>query len=281
VTFVNNDQAEFWSQLAPTWIELEDRLELISGPPGLVAIDRLNLTAGQRVIDLGCGTGPTTVELAKRVAPDGQVLGVDIADDMLARARHRAANGGVRNVEFLRADVQIHDLGDSSFDAAYSRFGVMFFGDPVAAFGNVHKALRPGGLLSFVSWQGVFENEWMLIPGAAVASVTGSLPPMPQPGEPGPFSLADSELIRTVLGSSGFHHIEVMPHNDVIVMKSDQIPDVARTSIRVGAAREALRDADDETRARAVAAVEEALNSRLQGGEVRASRGFLLVVGQA
>jgi len=281
VTFVNDDQAEFWSQLAPTWVELEDRLESVSGPPGLMAIDRLNLTGGQRVIDLGCGTGQTTVELATRVAPDGEVLGVDLADEMLARGRERASRLGVRNVDFLRADVQVHDFGHSRFDAAYSRFGVMFFTDPVAAFANVHQALRPGGLLSFVSWQGVFDNEWMLIPGAAVASVTGSPPPMPEPGEPGPFSLADPERIQTVLKGGGFHHIEVTPRNDVVVIPREQIPDVARTSIRVGAAREALRDADDQTRARAVAAVEEALNIRLQDGEVRASRGFFLVVGQA
>ena len=281
MTFVNNDQADFWSQLAPTWVELEDRLESVSGLPGLIAMDRLNLTGGQRVIDLGCGTGQTTVELATRVAPDGEVLGVDIADEMLARGRDRAARLGVRNVRFLRADVQVHDLGHGRFDAAYSRFGVMFFADPVAAFANVHKALRPGGLLSFVSWQGVFDNEWMLIPGAAVASVTGSPPPMPEPGEPGPFSLADPERIRTVLSGGGFHHIEVTPHNDVIVMPREQIPDIARTSIRIGAAREALKDADDETRARAVAAVEEALTSRLQDGEARASRGFFLVMAQA
>lgn len=281
MTFVNNDQADFWSQLAPTWVELEDRLESVSGLPGLMAIDRLNLTGGQRVIDLGCGTGQTTVELATRVAPDGEVLGVDIADEMLARGRDRAASLGVRNVHFLRADAQVHDFGQGRFDAAYSRFGVMFFADPVAAFANVHKALPPGGLLSFVSWQGVFDNEWMLIPGAAVASVTGSPPPIPEPGEPGPFSMADPERIRTVLSGGGFHHIEVTPHNDVIVMPREQIPDIARTSIRIGAAREALKDADDETRARAVAAVEEALTSRLQDGEARASRGFFLVMAHA
>lgn len=281
MTFVNNDQADFWSRLAPTWVELEDRLESVSGLPGFMAIDRLNLTGGERVIDLGCGMGQTTVELATRVAPDGEVLGVDIADEMLARGRDRAARLGVRNVHFLHADVQAHDFGHGRFDAAYSRFGVMFFTDPVAAFANVHKAVRPGGLLSFVSWQGVFDNEWMLIPGAAVASVTGSSPPMPEPGEPGPFSLADPERIRTVLSGGGFQHIEVTPHNDVIEVPREQIPDVARASIRMGAAREALKDADDETRARAVAAVEEALTSRLQDGEVRASRGFLLVVAQA
>lgn len=278
---VNNEQAEFWAQLAPTWIELEDRLELVGGPPGRAAMDRLNLAAGQRVVDLGCGTGQTTLELASRVAPDGEVLGVDIADEMLAHARARAAGLGITNVDFIHADVQVHNLGQGRFDAAYSRFGVMFFADPVAAFANIHKALRPGGLLSFVSWQSVFDNEWMLIPGAAVASVTGSLPQMPDPEEPGPFSLADPHRIRSVLGAARFQRVEVTPHNDLVVTTEEQIPEVAMTSIRVGAAREALKDADDDTRARAVVAVEDALRSRLKDGEVRASRGVWLVVSHA
>ena len=104
---------------------------------------------------------------------------------------------------------------------------------------------------------------------------------MPEPGEPGPFSLADPERIRTVLSGGGFHHIGVTPHNDMIVMPREQIPEVARASIRIGAAREALTDADFETGARAVAAVEEAFTSRLQDGEVRASRGFFRVVAHA
>lgn len=278
---VNNEQAEFWAQLAPTWIELEDRLELVGGPPGRAAMDRLNLAAGQRVVDLGCGTGQTTLELASRVAPDGEVLGVDIADEMLAHARARAAGLGITNVDFIHADVQVHNLGQGRFDAAYSRFGVMFFADPVAAFANIHKALRPGGLLSFVSWQSVFDNEWMLIPGAAVASVTGSPPQMPDPEEPGPFSLADPHRIRSVLGAARFQRVEVTPHNDLVVTTEEQIPEVAMTSIRVGAAREALKDADDDTRARAVVAVEDALRSRLKDGEVRASRGVWLVVSHA
>lgn len=278
---VNNEQAEFWAQLAPTWIELEDRLELVGGPPGRAAMDRLNLAAGQRVVDLGCGTGQTTLELASRVAPDGEVLGVDIADEMLAHARARAAGLGITNVDFIHADVQVHNLGQGRFDAAYSRFGVMFFADPVAAFANIHKALRPGGLLSFVSWQSVFDNEWMLIPGAAVASVTGSSPQMPDPEEPGPFSLADPHRIRSVLGAARFQRVEVTPHNDLVVTTEEQIPEVAMTSIRVGAAREALKDADDDTRARAVVAVEDALRSRLKDGEVRASRGVWLVVSHA
>jgi len=281
VAIANTEQAEFWEQRAPEWLALESRLEQTGGLPGELAMDRLDLRPGQRVVDLGCGGGRTTLELAARVGPGGQVVGVDISAGMLAAGRERAARLGAGNVEFVHADVQVHDLGEGQFDAAYSRFGVMFFTDPAAAFGNVRRALRPGAALSFVCWQSVFDNEWMLIPGAAVAAVTGSLPPMPGPGEPGPFSLADPDRVRAVLGAAGFGCVDVTPHADQIVISEAGIPEAASASVRTGAAREALRDADEQTRERALAAVEEALRARLQDGQVRASRGVLLVTGRA
>ncbi len=174
---------------------------------------------------------------------------------MLARGRERAARLGAGNVEFLHADAQVHDFGEARFDAAYSRFGVMFFTDPVAAFANVRRALWPGGALSFACWQGVSGNEWMLIPGAAVAEVTGSLPPMPGPDEPGPFSLADPVRVRAVLGAAGFGSIAITPHADHVVISEDRIPEVAVTSVRVGGIRQALRDADGHTHQRALAAI--------------------------
>jgi SAM-dependent methyltransferase len=278
VTFANAEQAAFWSQLAPTWLELEDQLEQVSGPPGRLAMDLLGLAPGQRVVDLGCGSGGTTLELASRVGAGGGVLGVDIADEMLERGRERATQLGVTTVEFLNADVQVEDLGTARFDAAYSRFGVMFFDDPIAAFTNVRRALRPEGLLSFVCWQSVFDNDWMLIPGVAVASVTGSLPPMPGPGEPGPFSLADPDRVRSVLGAAGFAAVDVVPHADELVIAEVDIPEIALSRARVGAAREALRDADDQTRQLAVAAIEDAFRARVSDGQVRTSRGVLVVV---
>jgi SAM-dependent methyltransferase len=277
----NIQQAEFWSQLAPTWLEFEDQMEEVSGPPGQLAMERLGLLPGQQVIDLGCGSGRTTLELAARVSPGGHVTGVDISAEMLAGARERAARLHVGNVEFVHADVQVHDLGEARFDAAYSRFGVMFFADPVAAFGNIRRALRPGGLLAFACWQSLFDNEWMLIPGAAVAEVTGSVPAVPGPDEPGPFSLADPGHVRAVLDAAGFGSVTIEPHADYVTISEDRIPEVARASFRVGGVREALREADDDVRQRALAAIEQALRARVQDGEVRASRGVLLVTASA
>lgn len=123
MAFVNREQAEFWSQLAPTWLKFEDQLEEVGGPPGQLAMDRLKLLSGQRVVDLGCGSGRTTLELASRVEPGGEVVGVDIAAEMLACGRERAARLGIKSIEFLHADIQAQDLGEARFDAAYSRFG--------------------------------------------------------------------------------------------------------------------------------------------------------------
>jgi SAM-dependent methyltransferase len=281
VAFVNTEQAEFWSQMTPAWLEFEDRMEETGAVPGELAMDRLDLRPGQRVVDLGCGAGRTTLELASRVGPGGSVVGVDISAAMLAAGRERAARLGAGNVEFVHADVQVYDLGEARFDAAYSRFGVMFFADPVAAFANVRSSLRPGGGLSFVCWQGVFDNEWMLIPGAAVASVLGSEPPMPAPQEPGPFSLSDPARVRAVLDAAGFGSVVVTPNADQIVISEERIPEVASTRLRTGRVRVMLQDADERTRGRALAAIEDAMRARLQDGQVRFSRGVLLVTGRA
>jgi SAM-dependent methyltransferase len=279
--FANTEQAEFWSQMAPTWLDLEDQMAEVLGPPGQLAMDRLGLLPGQRVVDLGCGSGRTTLELAARAGPGGAVTGVDISAEMLAYGRAEAARLGAGNVEFLHADTQVHDFGQARFDAAYSRFGVMFFIDPVAAFANVRRALRPGGTLSFVCWQSVLDNEWMLIPRTAVAEVTGAQAPVSGPDEPGPFSLSDPGRVRAVLGAAGFSSIAVTPHADDLVITEDRIPEVAATGARGPGGRQALRDADGETRQRALAAIETAFRARLHDGVVRTSRAVLLVTGTA
>ena len=276
----NAEQAEFWSEVAPTWIELATQFERVGGPPGRLAMDRLGLSPGQRVVDLGCGVGPTTFELAARVGASGEAVGVDISEDMLAGARQAAERAGVTNVRFVLADVQEHDLGEGAFDAAFSRFGVMFFADPVAAFTNIRRSLCAGGRLSFAAWQTVFDNEWMLLPGMAAMSVLGTPPPMPGPDEPGPFSLADPDKVRSVLDKAGFEDVAVEPHNDLIVAPEDTIPAIVEASVRMGAAREALREApemDQPVRR----AVEDALRERVEDGELRVTRGVLLVTARA
>ena len=277
MTFANQEQAEFWSELAPTWAELGERLERFGGLPGQLAMERLGLRAGDRVLEIGCGTGTSTRELAAVVGTGGTVIGVDIAEGMLEEAR----KGRPANVELRHADVQEADLGTHVFDAAFSRFGVMFFSDPVRAFANVRSALRPSGVLSFACWGTLTDNEWMLVPGVAAVSVTGQLPAMPGPGEPGPFSLDDPARVTNVLEQAGFSDIDVLRHDDHVAIPERDIDTIADTSLRVGAVREMLKDASGETHAKVRSAIGEALRSRVESGEVPLARSVLLVKASA
>jgi SAM-dependent methyltransferase len=266
----NAGQAEYWEQRSTSWIEAEDFTGMVTGSFGRRAIDGLALEPGERVLDVGCGTGPTTIELARRVMPGGAVLGVDIAPSMLEAARARAASEGIDNAEFVVADAQAGDLGDGGFDAVFSQFGVMFFSDPGAAFANLRRFLREGGRIAFACWQDVFVNEWMLVPGSAVVAVTGQLPPMPGPGEPGPFSLADPAHVEDLLAGAGFGSIDVVPHSEQVVVSADQVEMVVGAAQRIGAVREALEANDDPAfHDQLVSAVRAAVVERVRDGELR------------
>lgn len=161
-----------------------------------------------RVVDVGCGNGGTTREAARRAA-GGQVIGVDLSSAMLLRARDDAAREGLANVRFVQADAQVHRFDGASFDVAISRTGAMFFADPVAAFTNLGRALRPGGRLTLLVWQAPAANEW--ISEIMRTFSAGRQLPTPPPGAPGPFSLADPERIREVLEAAGFVDVQVRP----------------------------------------------------------------------
>ena len=278
---VNEEQAAFWEGMAPIWIDIEERIEGTASEPGQAAMKALRPQPGEKVLDLGCGTGGTSITLAGMVEPGGSVVGADISAEMLVRARQRAQGSGTANVEFVHADVESEDFGERTFDAGFSRFGVMFYSDPIKAFGNVRASLRPGARLSFVCWQQIFANEWMMVPGMAVMSVTGTPPPMPAEGEPGPFSLSDPKHVQAVLERAGYRDVEVAPYNDWVVLPQSEIARYAGTSLLVGAAREALKEADDATRAKAAEAVAGALREKLSDGEVRLTRGYLVVTASA
>jgi SAM-dependent methyltransferase len=280
MAIANSEQAEFWSGFAPTWIDLEDLLEKTSRVPGDLAIERLGLAGGEHVVDLGCGTGQTTIKLASRVGSAGTVLGVDIADAMLDRARERAVAAGTPNLTWRTADVQVEALGDGQFDAAFSRFGVMFFSDPVAAFTNIRRALKPGGRLSFVCWQSPLQNEWALVPAMAAMSVTGPVDP-PPPGSPGPFAFADEDYLRSVVEGAGWRNIDILAHSDHLVSPEGDIPRLVGMSTRMGLVRSSVQDADEATIAAVMAAVEAELRNRVSDGELRARWSVFLVTAEA
>ena len=281
MTFANTEQAEFWAARASSWMSLESHHENVIGPAGRMAMDRLGPQPGQRVVDLGCGTGQTTVELAGRVAPGGYAFGVDIAAALLDRARERATDTGVDNIEFQHADVQNSDLGHAQFDGAFSRFGVMFFADPVAAFTNVRRSLKPDGVLSFACWQPLTANDWMFVPAQAAVSVLGTLPEMPAPDAPGPFSLADQDRVRNILDSARFHRVDIEAHHDLLPVPAGGIPEWADSSLRIGAVQRMLEGADTESIERVRTAIEEAMRARLHDGQVRLTRSINLVRAEA
>jgi SAM-dependent methyltransferase len=162
-----------------------------------------------RVLDVGCGAGQASRDAA-RAASEGSVLGVDLSSKMLEVARRLATAEGVTNACFEQADAQAYPFAAESFDAAISRHGTMFFGDPVAAFANIGRALRPGGRLVLLTWQPAVANEW--IREIATALAAGRQPPTPPPTAPGPFALSDPDRVRGLLGEAGFRDVRLEPH---------------------------------------------------------------------
>src|SRR6266850_2472283 len=182
----NQEQIRYWNeQGGPRWVQRQQQLDAQINPLGLVAMQRAEIRPGERALDVGCGCGQTTLELAQRVGASGSVLGIDISQPMLTRARERQQELGIKNLEFLHADAQTYSFERERFDLIFSRFGVMFFDDPAAAFANLRTALRSAGRLCFLCWQTLEKNEWARVPFlAATRHVQPPAPPAPD--APGP-----------------------------------------------------------------------------------------------
>jgi SAM-dependent methyltransferase len=200
----NTDWGKRWAEDEGThWVAEADRYDAMTRAFGDVMLDAAELSPGQRVLDVGCGNGATTLDAAHRVQPRGEVVGVDLSPPMLALARQRAAAVALDNLDFLEADAQVHQFGEGAFDVVVSRNGLMFFDDPDAAFANLARALRPRGRLAFVAWQGLERSEWISVPGVAAAPHVG-IPEGIEPNAPGPFGLADPDRTRGILERAGF-----------------------------------------------------------------------------
>ena len=256
----NADQIAYWNAAAgDTWAKLQDRLDQQLEPLGLRAQQALAPRAGERILDIGCGSGQTSLGLARAVAPGGTVLGVDISRPLLEGARQRAA--GQAGISFQEADAAVAPFEAAAFDAAFSRFGVMFFADPVAAFGNIARALKPGGRLAFVCWRTPRENIFMSLPLAAAAS---ALPPPaappPPPATQGPFAFADPDHVRAILGAAGFSGIEILAHDQKIGV--GDLDTTLEVALRVGPLGALLRENPDQ-RTAVIEAVREALRPHI------------------
>lgn len=202
----NTEQSEYWNgDPGRTWVLLEDEFAHAIAGYLSTAIEGVGIQRGQNVLDLGCGGGDTTILAATR-SETGEVLGLDLSQPLIERARQKAAEATLPNLRFEVGDCQSYPFAPASFNCAISRFGVMFFSDPVRAFANIRSGISPGGRLSLVVWQSLSENEWLLAVREALAM--GRELPLPQPDEPGPFSLADPEFTRRILQGADWSNVE-------------------------------------------------------------------------
>ncbi len=256
----NAEQIEYWNRVTGArWVQAADRVDAQIAHIGLAAMDRAAVAPGDRVLDVGCGCGHSVLQLAERVAPTGSVTGIDVSSVMLAEAEERAARARVSRVRFENADAQTHAFEPGSFDLLFSRFGVMFFADPQAAFANLRAALRPGGRLAFACWQAIDRNPWMLVPTLAAARHV-QLPAPPAAGAPGPFSLADSDRVRSILEGAGFEQVALESFERRLRLAGGLgLEGAVDFAQQLGPAASALREADAEVREAAAAAIRDAL----------------------
>ncbi|WP_175753695.1 class I SAM-dependent methyltransferase [Burkholderia ambifaria] len=253
------DQVGDWNgQSGERWVANQARLDALVAVFGQAAIEAAAPATGERVLDIGCGAGASTLALAARVGAGGQVLGVDISEPLIDRARALARHDTPALFQVADASSST-ELPDGAFDILFSRFGVMFFDDPTAAFAHMRRALRPGGRVAFVCWRGAAENDWMRLP---VGALKGILPPsaLPDPEAPGPFSFGDRERVARILTTAGFTDIAISPFDAAVRFGEGEtrdaaIDDAVKMTLEVGPLSRALADQPDYIRARASAAV--------------------------
>jgi SAM-dependent methyltransferase len=218
----NAAQQEYWNTVAgPRWVGLGGFVERRVQKVNDLLLARSGVAPGERVLEVGCGTGAATAPFAEAVGERGRVVGVDISEPMLAGARKRIAESGLRNITVLQADAQTYRFEASSFDLITSRFGVMFFADPIAAFSNLLPALRPGGRLCFACWASLEDNRHWLIPYEVALRHLG--PPAPKdPRAPGPMAFSDPDYVRSFLGTAGFEAIEIRRETPDMISSSPE-----------------------------------------------------------
>jgi SAM-dependent methyltransferase len=252
----NADQARAWDGTeGDYWADHADAFDRTMAGYDPVLLDAAALHPGEHVLDIGCGTGAVTRAAARLCAP-GHAVGLDLSARMVEVARAGAA--GLVNASFQQADAQVHDVGTGLYDVLLSRTGVMFFGDPVAAFANLARALKPDGRMVLAVWQPLAENEWLSEFRRAVDA--GRDIPLPTPDGPGPFSMGDADRVRAVLTAAGFAEPELVGVREPMYYG----PDVATAEAFVlGMVGGALTELDDAARADAMAALRATLEAHL------------------
>ena len=259
---------EWIGRTGQEWAKRAEALDLLLGPAGDAGLRALAARPGERILDLGCGSGASTAALAEAVKPGGIATGVDVSPDLVAQARTRL--DGVNGAELIEADAERHDFGEGAFDAIYSRFGAMFFDNPVAAFRNLHRALRPGSRAVFVAWREPARNQWASVPMTFAAE--GLVAPGPGSG-PGPFAWADPSVYRPILEEAGFHDISESSHEFMAeIAEGDGAEPLDRAvafMLKIGPLAARLRGASEDAKREAEAFLARRLARHVHDGAVR------------
>ena len=272
----NETEIAYWNGAGGrNWVRRQQGQDAILAPISQAAIERATVRPGERVVDIGCGTGATSIELGERVGPSGHVLGVDVSEPMLARATERLPAGAP--VKFVRADATTHQFQVATFDPLFSRFGVMFSAEPARAFTNLRNALRPGGRLAFACWRKSDENPWLMVPLRAAYE---HVPPLPRPGpeDPGPFSFASEQRVRRILAEAGFQRTEVEPRDFKLdIACGNGIEEALETAVGMGPTSRALEGQPPQVRAAVTESVRQVLQPCQRGQNVPLAAAIWLV----
>jgi SAM-dependent methyltransferase len=262
---VNEEQTRLWNGPAGlAWVEAQESLDRMFKPFEALLVAEVAATGARRVLDVGCGTGSTTLAVAREMGADGHCTGVDLSEPMVALARHRAARGEP-HAEFIVGDAQTQAFASAYFDLVISRFGVMFFENPTQAFANLRRATRAGGSMRCIAFRSAAENPFMTTAERAAAPLLPDLPAR-RPDAPGQFAFADSQRVQGVLADSGWADIDIQPIDVTCAMPEAELDQYL---VRLGPVGLVLRGADEMTRARVLAVVRAAFEPFVIDGEVR------------
>jgi ubiquinone/menaquinone biosynthesis C-methylase UbiE len=263
----NADQIAFWNGTGgKLWTERQEIQDTVLAPVSATLLERVAAKPGERILDVGCGCGVTSIELARQVGPTGHVLGIDVSKQMLARARERVPGG--MPLDFVLADATTHPFVAASFDVLASRFGVMFFADPALSFANMRKGLRSGARVAMACWRDPSLNAWAMTPLQATYKHAPRLP-QAGPEDSGLFSFANETRVRRILGDAGFRSVQLDSVELSFDMALGQGLDAAvETALGLGPSMRALKDQSPEISAAAAVSIREALAPLQVGNRV-------------
>jgi SAM-dependent methyltransferase len=257
VDVANSAQIQHWNgEGGANWLAMRERIERHLTPLGHLAMEHAAFQPGENVLDVGCGTGETTFDIGTRVGQHGSATGVDVSRPLLSVARERLGVATAPNVSFLEADAQSAPFRPGASDCVFSRFGVMFFADPVAAFRNLLGVLRSGGRLSFVSWRALSENQWVALPMAAAFRHLPQPAPT-DPNAPGQFAFANPDRVRSILSEAGFAGIELEAVDTRF--GGGTIDQTVTTLLGLGPLRAAMKEVTPDLQEKVTASLREAL----------------------